>query len=47
MRPVNLFEFSRLKSFLTDQLGTAVDLVTPNALKSTIKKNILENVVYV
>jgi hypothetical protein len=46
-RPVDLFEFSRLRSFLADQLGTAVDLVTPNALKSMIKDNILKSVVYI
>ncbi len=46
-RPVNLFEFSRLKTFITDQLGIPVDLVTPNALKSMIKDDILKSVVYV
>lgn len=46
-RPVNLFEFSRLKAFIADQLGIPVDLVTPNALKSMIKDDILKSVVYV
>ena len=46
-RPVDLFQFSRLRSFLADQLGIAVDLVTPNALKSMIKSNILTSVIFV
>lgn len=45
-RPVNLFEFSRLKSFLSDQLGIHVDLVTPGALKPLIKDEILRSVAY-
>ena len=46
-RPVNLFEFSRLKSFLTDQLGIRVDLVTPGALKPLIKDQILRSVSFI
>jgi predicted nucleotidyltransferase len=46
-RPVNLFEFSRLKSFLTNQLGIQVDLVTPGALKPLIKDEILRSVSYI
>lgn len=45
-RPVNLFEFSRLKSFLSEQLGIQVDLVTPGALKPLIKDEILRSVAY-
>ena len=45
-KPMNLFEFSRLKSFLSDQLGIKVDLVTPGALKPLIKDQILNNVAY-
>jgi len=45
-KPVNLFEFSRLKLFLSDFLGIHVDLVTPGALKPLIKDKILENVAY-
>ena len=45
-KPMNLFEFSRLKSFLSDQLGIEVDLVTPGALKPLIKDQILNNVAY-
>lgn len=45
-RPMNLFEFSRLKALLSDQLGIQVDLVTPGALKPLIKGNILKNVAY-
>jgi predicted nucleotidyltransferase len=46
-RPMNLFEFSRLKRFLTNQLGIQVDLVTPGALKPLIKDKILESVAYI
>lgn len=46
-RPVNLFEFSHLKRFLTDQLGIRVDLVTPGALKPLIKDKILKSVAYI
>lgn len=46
-RPVNLFEFSRLKSYLTAQLGIRVDLVTPGALKPLIKEKILDSVAYI
>jgi predicted nucleotidyltransferase len=46
-RPVNLFEFSRLKTFLTNQLGIQVDLVTPGALKPLIKEKILKSVAYI
>ncbi len=46
-KPVNLFEFSRLRSFLIQQLEITVDLVTPGALKSMIKENILRSVVYI
>jgi predicted nucleotidyltransferase len=46
-RPMNLFEFSRLKRFLTNQLGIQVDLVTPGALKPSIKDKILESVAYI
>ena len=46
-KPMNLFEFSRLKSFLSKQLGIQVDLVTPAALKPLIKDKILESVAYV
>jgi len=46
-RAVNLFEFSRLKTYLTDQLGIRVDLVTPGALKPLIKDEILKSVSYI
>jgi predicted nucleotidyltransferase len=46
-RPVNLFEFSRLKSYLSSQLDIPVDLVTPPALKPLIKEEILKSVSYI
>jgi predicted nucleotidyltransferase len=46
-KPVNLFEFSRLKSFISNHLGVEVDLVTPGALKPLIKEKILKNIIYI
>jgi uncharacterized protein len=46
-RPVNLFEFSHLKRYLSNQLGIEVDLVTPGALKPLIKNKILQSVAYI
>jgi predicted nucleotidyltransferase len=46
-KPTNLFEFSRLKSFLSAQLGIRVDLVTPGALKPLIRDKILKSVAYI
>lgn len=45
-RSVNLFEFARLKMFLSEQMGLKVDLVTPDALKPMIKESILNNTIY-
>jgi predicted nucleotidyltransferase len=45
-RPISLFDFSRLKIFLSEQLGIPVDLVTAGALKPLIRDQILTNVSY-
>ena len=46
-RPIGLFRFVHLKNHLSDLLGAEVDLVTPEALKPVIGKQILEEVQYV
>ena len=44
-RPVGLFDFIRLKSFLEKILGRHVDLVTPDALKTKFRDRILKEAV--
>lgn len=46
-RPPGFFTFMKLEEHLSRILGKKVDLVTRNALKSTIKKEILQQVIYV
>ncbi len=43
----NFFEFIRLEEFLQSLLGLRVDLVTPDALKPLIKKEILRETIYI
>ncbi len=38
--PVGLFEFARLRDFLEELLGTRVDLVTPAALRESMRDTI-------
>jgi hypothetical protein len=38
--PVGLFEFARLQSFLEEVLGTHVDLVTPTALRESMRDEV-------
>lgn len=45
--PVGFFKFIELENFLTRVLGRKVDLVTKNALKPIIKKEVLRETVYV
>lgn len=45
--PPNMFEFIDLKEYLAHNLGTEVDLVMKSALKPTIGKYILEEVVMI
>jgi predicted nucleotidyltransferase len=40
-QPVGLFEFIRLKLFLEQITGCKVDLVTPDAIRSTMRERIL------
>ena len=46
-KPMGLFEFVRLKNYLSDILGVRVDLVMKRALKPRIGKRILKEVLYV
>ena len=46
-RPIGLFEFIKLKRFLSDLLKVNVDLVMKKALKPRIGKRILKEAVYV
>lgn len=46
-RPVGLVTFIRLERFLSDRLGSPVDLVTPDTLKAVIRQDILDEVIYV
>jgi len=45
--PIGLFRYIELEDYLSDLLGLKVDLVTRNALKPRIGKNILQEVVMI
>lgn len=45
--PVGFFKFIELEEFLGELIGKKVDLVTKKALKPTIGREILKEVVYV
>lgn len=46
-QPVGLFEFIRLKHYLETLTGCRVDLVTPDALRPSMRDSILSEAVYV
>ena len=46
-RPVGFVTFMRLEEFLSERLGTHVDLVTADSIKPLIRQDILSEVVYV
>lgn len=46
-RPVGMVMFIRLENFLSERLGRPVDLITPDALKPVIQKDVLAEVIYV
>lgn len=46
-KTVDLFPFVRLKNYLSDLLGTKVDLVMKNTLKPKIGERILSQVIYI
>lgn len=43
---IGLFEFARLQRMLSDMIGCRVDLVTPDALHSSLKHRILEEAIH-
>lgn len=44
-KPVGMFEFLDVKAYLEDLLGSAVDLVTEDALKPQLRERILAEAV--
>jgi predicted nucleotidyltransferase len=42
---IGLFEFSRLKNELSQLLGCAVDLATPDAIHKSIKEDVLREAI--
>ena len=46
-QPIGLFEFIRLKNYLENLTGFKVDLVTPDALRPTMRDSILSEAIYV
>ena len=44
--PVGLFKFVALEDYLSERLGTRVDLVTPDSLKPVMRSDVLEGTVY-
>ena len=46
-KTIDLFSFVRLKNYLSDLLGTKVDLVMKKALKPKIGERILSQVIYI
>jgi uncharacterized protein len=45
-RPIGFFTFMELEGFLSDRLGTSVDLVTPDALKPILRETVAREVSY-
>ncbi len=45
--PVGWVTFMRLETYLSEKLGSKVDLVTPGSLKPAIRHEVLEQVIYV
>jgi len=45
--PIGLFEFIELEGFLSEKLGTTVDLVMRKSLKNRIKERIIKEAIYV
>jgi uncharacterized protein len=45
--PITLFQFIDIQEYLEDLVGYKVDLVTLNALRPEIKKDIISEVVYI
>lgn len=46
-QPVGFFKFIELEDYLSEKIGTKVDLVTKDALKPLIKPYVMESIIYV
>ncbi len=44
-KPIGLFEFVRLKTYLEELLQRKVDMVTPDALKDRLREQILKEAI--
>ena len=44
-RPIGLLAFARLRRYLSELLGTEVDLVTPNALREEMREQVLREAI--
>ena len=45
-KPVGLFDFVAVKDYLEELIGRPVDLVTPDAIRPSMKEEILSEAVY-
>jgi hypothetical protein len=45
-KPIGLFKFVNLGSYLEDKLGQEVDLATPEALRSSVRERVYEDLIY-
>jgi predicted nucleotidyltransferase len=45
-KPIGVFDFIRLEDYLSQLLGSKVDLVTKTGLKSIIKDEVLSQTIY-
>ena len=43
--PVGFFEFARLQRFLEDAIGARVDLVTPAALRESMREDVMREAI--
>ncbi len=45
-KPIGFFNFIELEDYLSEKLGTEVDLVTEDALKPLIRPHVMEKITY-
>ncbi|MFQ5711256.1 MAG: nucleotidyltransferase family protein [Candidatus Geothermarchaeales archaeon] len=45
-KPIGFFKFIELEDHLSETLGVKVEIVTPDALKPSIKPDVIKEVVY-
>ena len=46
-QPIGFFKFIELEDYLTEKLGVRVELVTSDAIKPLIRKQVFEETIYV